>query len=160
MDITHLVLTLLLSRCYHTSVTNSDPQLEALCKLGELVLQKASMKPLDSIVLDAANWQGTFEALSALIAANEIDTTAVDEELLSFVLKIDGSTRFFQCRVPLRNFDGTLVYCAHQVQRRDRILRHVKDMHLHYRPFVCGERCGRAGWWSTFPYSHVVKLVT
>ena len=105
------------------------------------------MKPLGLIVLDAANWQGTFEALCTLIAADKMETTAVSEELLSFVLKIDESTRIFQCRVPLRNFDGTLVYCAHQVQRKDRILRHIKDVHLHYRPFVCGGRCGKAAWW-------------
>jgi hypothetical protein len=124
-------------------VTN-DPQLEDLCIRGELILQKANMEPLDPIVLHNANWQGVFEALCTLIAADQIDRNAVDDELSSFVLKVGG--RHFRCEVPVQNFDGTPIYCKHQVQRKDRILRHVKDNHLHYRPFVCKGKCGTKDW--------------
>lgn len=109
-----------------------------------MALQKANIKPLDPIVLHDANWKGTFEALCALIASENIDPPAVDDEIVSFVLKI--GRRNFQCRVPVQNFDGTPIYCEHQVQRKDRILRHVKDTHLHYRPFVCGGKCGKVVW--------------
>jgi len=124
-------------------VTN-DPQLEDLCKRGELASQKANIKPLDPIVLHDANWQGAFEALCVLIAADKIKSGAVDDELMSFVSRI--GRRSFQCRVPVRNFDGTPIYCEHQVQRKERILRHVKDTHLNYRPFVCGGQCRNSDW--------------
>ena len=145
MDQVLLVLTLpLLSRSYSSTGTN-DPQLEDLCKRGEVALQKANIRPLDQIVLDDANWNGTFEALCALIKAEKIDPTTVDDALLLFVLKV-GRSRSFQCRVPVQNFDGTTIYCEHQVQRKDRILRHVKDNHLSYRPFLCGGKCGKVSW--------------
>ena len=128
----------------HTSPETNDSQLEDLCKRGEVALQKAKIKPLDPIVLHDANWKGAFEALWALITAEKIDPAAVDCELMQFVLKIGG--RAFQCRVPVQNFDSTPIYCGHQVQRKDRILRHVKDTHLDYRPFVCRGRCGKVVW--------------
>lgn len=130
--------------CSYTSAETNDAQLEDLCKRGEVALQKANIKPLDIIVLHDANWKGAFEALSDLIAAEEIDPPAVDDELELFVLNIKKRT--FQCRVPVQNFDGTLIYCEHQVQRKDRILRHVKDTHLNYRPFVCGGQCRNVAW--------------
>ena len=131
------------SHSYISAETN-DAQLEDLCKRGEVALQKANMKPLDIMVLHDANWKGASEALSDLIAAEKIGPPAVDDELEPFVSKI--GKRIFQCIVPVQNFDGTLIYCEHQVQRKDRILRHVKDIHLHYRPYVCGGKCGKVAW--------------
>ena len=131
------------SRSYTSPETN-DPQLEDLCKRGDVASQNANMKPLDSIVLHDANWKGTLEALRALIAAEKIDPPVVDDQFVPFVLKI--GKRSFQCKVPVPNFDGTPIYCEHQAQRKDRILRHVKDTHIHYRPFVCGGKCGNVVW--------------
>src|SRR5258706_4532356 len=96
------------SRSYTSPETN-DPQLEDLCKRGEVALQNANMKPLDPIVLHDANWKGAFEALRALIAAEKIDPSAVDDELVSFVLKI--GKRSFQCKVSVQNFDVIPIYC-------------------------------------------------
>ena len=128
----------------YTSAETNDAQLEDLCKRGEVALQNANMKPLDPIVLHDASWKGVFEALTALIGAEKIDPPAIDDELELFVLKI--GKRSFQCRVPVTDSDGALIYCEHQVMRKDRILRHVKDVHLLYRPFVCGGKCGDVVW--------------
>ena len=127
-------------------LATNNPQLEFPRAQGQLALQLASLKPLDDIVLRATEWQRVFEELCALIAIGKIDATGVDHVLSSFIMKVEGTLRTFQCGVPLQKFDGGPFYCTHQVQRKDRILRHIKNTHLDYRPFVCGGKCKVPGW--------------
>jgi hypothetical protein len=92
-------------------------------------------------------WESAKEVLLTKIGTGEADLHSVNKDLQSFILRIEGTTRDFQCMVPIHDSKGDVVFCGHQIQRKDRILRHVKDIHLHYRPFVCEGKCGDADWY-------------
>ena len=126
----------------------SDNQLDDLCLSGAQAMETANMTPLPSPTWDKAKWDNAIAVIHEKIVAGEADPHAIDNDLQPFISKVEGITRGFQCNVPIYNHQGELVYCGHQVQRRDRILRHVKDNHLSYRPFVCEGRCGTLNWYS------------
>jgi hypothetical protein len=124
----------------------SEP-LQDICLSGAQAMETAKIDPLPQATWDRVRWKNTEEILTTKIAAGEADPNSVDNNLQSFILKVDGTLRYFRCMVPIDNAQGTLVHCGYQVQRRDRILRHVKDTHLYYRPFVCGGKCGYRDWY-------------
>ena len=101
-------------------------------------------------IWDMVRWENAEEVLTAKIIAGNADSHSIDQDLQSFVLKVEGTARDFRCMVPMYDPQGLLVHCEHQVQRRDRILRHVKDVHLHYRPYACGGKCGIRDWYRVF----------
>lgn len=120
--------------------------LDDVCRSGMRVVRTANITPLHPATWDRAMWEDANEALSNKIATGEADSDFVDDELQSFILRVEGTSRGYRCMVPIYDAQGRLVYCGHQVQRKDRILRHVRDTHLHYRPFVCEGRCGTSYW--------------
>lgn len=120
--------------------------LEDVCHSGMRVVRTANITPLPKATWDKAMWDDVKEVLTNKIATGEADSEFVDNELESFVLRVEGTSRGYQCIVPIYDAQGNPVHCGHQIQRRDRILRHVRDLHLHYRPFVCGGRCGTGDW--------------
>lgn len=124
----------------------TDNQLEELCDSGMHAIRTANIVPLPAAIWDMVRWENAREVLSSKIVAGEADSHSVDNDLQSFISKVEGTSRSYQCMVPIRDPQGGLVHCGHQVQRKDRILRHVKDNHLHYRPYVCGGRCGTGDW--------------
>lgn len=119
---------------------------EQLEELGADAMRTANLTPLPAATWDMVKWENAKGILSTKIAAGEADTQSVDKDLQPFTSKVDGTTRKFQCMVPILDSQGKLVYCGHMVERKDRILRHVRDRHLDYRPFVCGGRCGVVDW--------------
>lgn len=123
----------------------TDEQLEELCNSGMHAMETANIVPLPAAVWDGVRWENAKEVLSGRIAAGEADPHSVDNDLQSFISKSEAS-RYYQCMVPIPDSQGGLVHCGHRIQRKDRILRHVKDNHLHYRPFACGGRCGTSDW--------------
>ena len=125
-----------------------NEQLEGLCLSGTQAIVTANIAELPLATWDMVRWDNSREVLTAKIVAGEADPHSVDNDLQSFVLKVEGTSRDFRCMVPIYDSQGTLVHCGHQVQRRDRILRHVKDNHLNYRPFICGGKCGSRDWYS------------
>jgi len=115
-----------------------DMRFEDIWRSGTHTMGTANIAPLLSAIWDKARWSNSKEVISAKIVAGETDPHAIDDDQ-PFISRVEGTSRAFQCNVPIYNPQGELVYCGHQVQRRDRILRHVKDSHLSYRPFVCVE---------------------
>jgi len=124
--------------------------LEDLCRSGMRAVRTANITPLTPAIWDSVRWENAKEVLSNKIATGEADSDSVDNDLQPFISRVEGTTRDYQCMVPICDSQGRLVHCGHQIQRKDRILRHVRDNHLHYRPFVCGGRCGTSDWY-VFP---------
>ena len=124
----------------------TDQQLEELCNSGVHAMETANIAPLPAATWDMVRWENAKEILSSRIVAGETDSHSVDNDLQSFISKDEGPSRYYQCMVPIYDSQGGLVHCGHQVQRKDRILRHVRDTHLHYRPYACGGRCGTGDW--------------
>ena len=116
----------------------NDQQFEDLCRSG--------LTPLPAATWDMVRWENARVVLSSKIAAGEADSNSVDNDLQSFISRVEGTTRGYQCMVPIYDSQNGLVHCSHQIQRKDRILCHVKDKHLHYRAFLCGGKCGRVDW--------------
>jgi hypothetical protein len=125
-----------------------ETQLDDLCRSGAHALQVAKLTPLDEAIWNNVKWENAKEILTPKISTGQMDSQAVDKDLEPFISRIEGTTRGFQCMVPIYNSQGIPVHCGHQVQRKDRILRHVKNNHLHYRPFVCEGKCGNVDWYS------------
>ena len=109
-------------------------------------MSTANIPLLPAATWDMVRWESAKEVLTSKIVSREADSHSVDSDLQSFISKVEGTSRDFQCMVPMYNPEGRLVHCGHQIQRKDRILRHVKDNHLNYRPFVCGGKCGTEYW--------------
>ena len=124
-----------------------DEQLEELCLSGTQAMETSNIPLLPPATWDMVRWENAEEVLTAKIVAGKADSHSVDNDLQSFISRVEGTPRDFQCMVPIYR-QGELVHCGHKVQRRDRILRHVKDNHLRYRPFVCGGKCGIRDWYS------------
>jgi hypothetical protein len=124
----------------------NDKQFEDLCRSGTHAITTAKLTPLPAATWDRVRWESAKHILSSKIVAGEADPHSVDNDLQSFISRVEGTSRDFRCMVPVYDDEGRLVHCGHQVKRKDRILRHVKDFHLHYRPFVCGGRCGNDDW--------------
>ena len=110
-------------------------------------MEATNISPGPPATWDMVRWENAEEVLTAKIVAGNADSHSIDNDLQSFVLKVEGTARDFRCMVPMYDPQGLLVHCGHQVQRRDRILRHVKDAHLHYRPYGCGGKCGIRDWY-------------
>jgi len=126
----------------------NDNRLEDLYISGVAAMSTANITPLPLAEWDKARWDNAKAVISEKMVAGEPDSFAIDNDLQSFISKVEGIARGFQCNVPIYDLQGKLMYCGHQVQRRDRILRHVKETHLSYRPFVCEGRCGTIDWYS------------
>jgi len=108
----------------------NDEQLEELCLSVTQAMETANIRLLAPTTWDMVRWENAKEVLTARIVAGKADSHSVDNDLLSFIAKVEGTSRDFQCMVPIYNHKGALVHCRRKVQRRDRILRHVKDNHL------------------------------
>jgi hypothetical protein len=65
-----------------------------------------------------------------------------ESPLMTFV---DRSERKYHCRVPVG--DGL---CDRENTKKDRILAHIRNEHLRFRPLACGGQCGFTGWFA-FP---------
>lgn len=124
----------------------NDRQFEDLCRSGMQAMSTANIPLLPAATWDMVRWENAKEVLTSKIVSREADSHSVDNDLQSFISKVEGTSRDFQCMVPIYNSEGSLVHCGHRIQRKDRILRHIKDSHLNYRPFVCGGRCGTDYW--------------
>jgi len=126
----------------------NDKQFENLCRSGTRAMRTANITPLSlpEATWERVRWENAKEVLSGKIVTGEADSHSVDKDLQSFISKVEGTARDFQCMVPIYDSQGGLMHCGHQVKRKDRILRHVKDKHLQYRPFVCGGKCGDDEW--------------
>jgi len=61
-----------------------------------------------------------------------------ESPLMAFVGR---SERRYCCQVPV---GGRL--CDKENLKKDRILAHIRNEHLHFRPLACGGQCGFAGW--------------
>jgi hypothetical protein len=109
-------------------------------------LRRSGITPLPAATWDMVRWENAREVHYSKIVAGDADSHSVDNDLQSFISRVEGTARDYQCMVPIHDSHGRLVHCGHQIQRKDRILRHVKDNHLNYRPFVCGGRCGSDAW--------------
>ena len=66
-----------------------------------------------------------------------LDSTG-ESPLMAFV---DRSERKYHCRVPV---EGRL--CNKENLKKDRILSHIRNEHLQFRPLACGGHCGFGGW--------------
>jgi len=66
-----------------------------------------------------------------------LDSTG-ESPLMAFV---DRSERKYYCRVPV---EGGL--CDKENVKKDRILAHIRNDHLHFRPLACGGQCGFVSW--------------
>jgi hypothetical protein len=60
----------------------------------------------------------------------------------------------YHCLVPV---EGGL--CDREHIRKDRILPHIRNEHLHFRPFACGGRCDLDDW-SVFPTQYYTLMQT
>jgi len=109
-------------------------------------LRRSGITPLPEAAWDMVRWENAREVLTSKIAGGEADSTSVDDDLKSFISKVEGTPRDYRCMVPIYDSQNNPVHCGHQIQRKDRILCHVKDKHLHYRAFLCEGRCGRVDW--------------
>jgi hypothetical protein len=130
---------------YHPTITMNE-QLEELCRPAMGAMSIANIGPLPAATWDMVRWENAREVHSSKIAAGAADPHSVDNDLQSFISMVEGTARGYQCMVPIHGSQGGPVYCGYQIQRKDRILRHVKGTHLNYRPFVCGGRCGSNAW--------------
>ena len=126
----------------------NDNQLEDLYLSSTQAMETANMMPLPSPTWDEARWNNAKAVISGKFVAGETDPHTIDDDLQPFISRVEGTSRAFQCNVPIYNPQGELVYCGHQVQWRDHILCHVKDNHLSYCLFVCEGRCGTLNWYS------------
>lgn len=66
-----------------------------------------------------------------------LDSTG-ESPLMSLVGR---SERKYYCQVPV---GGRL--CDRENTKKDRILAHIRNEHLHFRPLACGGQCGFSGW--------------
>jgi hypothetical protein len=87
--------------------------------------------------------QSRWLALQALAATwhsgaiEPLDSTG-ESPLMAFVSR---SERKYYCRVPV----GSRL-CGKENPKKDRILAHIRNEHLHFRPLACGGQCGFGGW--------------
>ena len=122
-----------------------DEQL--LCDSDMLAMRTANITPVPVDIWDVVRWENVKEVISSRIVAGEADSQSVDNDLQAFILKVAGTHGDYQCVVPMGDSEGGRVYCGFQLRWKHRILRHIKDTHLQYRPFVCGGKCGDADWY-------------
>jgi hypothetical protein len=112
---------------------------------GMHVMSPDSTTPLLAATWDMIRWESARGVLSSKIVAGEADSHSVDNDLQPFISRVDG-TMNYQCMVPIYDSQGRPGHCGYQMQRKVRILGHVKHKHLQYRPFACGGRCGSDDW--------------
>jgi len=124
-----------------------DKRFEDLWRSGIHAMRTAHIAPLPEATWDKVRWDNAKEVIDAKIVAGEAGPDSVNNDLESFISGVEGTPGCYRCMVPIYNPQGTLVRCGHQVRRKGRILRHVKDHHLRYRPFLCGGKCGTPDWY-------------
>ncbi|SRR5258706_1614662 len=79
-----------------------------------------------------------------------LDSTG-ESPLMAFVDRLEGK---YCCRVPV---EGSL--CGKENLKKDRMLSHIRNKHLHFRPLACGGHCGFGGWLVN-PFQYYAQMPT